>query len=542
MLDNYGFDNDTLLFIKGILIASLVVGVIIYFIIAASYAKIFKKQGEKAVKGYIPIYNVCVLMKIVGMNPLAVLLLIIPIVNLFLLALLSVRVANKFSKSAGFALGLLFVPFICYPVLAFQGSSKKEKVEESIEESNENVKYEEIICKNCGTLLEEGTEKCFICDEPTSKDEIEIVKENIEKVKEDIEETVPFTIDRIEDISLGEVFEDSIDAETIPVEVLNDEITEEVEEVIDLSNDDVPVESDNQEEKIEETLETLTLEEESPKYKSSTKTLDEILKINNDFYASTFTKKEEELTLETADVIEDENIELEKVEEHIEADIEKEDVLDEEVTNNFEDIYKDLLKDFDKAINLENIEKEYVGPTENIGSFFPINKNEKEEKEDEILDISEPSYNEEKEVKKEKDEFTDIMSTMEENGMPNIAINNDSKEFVPLFETPEIPVVTEDLSENNSIDIETINRDYLNNIEENFEIQDRYAEDDSVTNVELEVFSNTATINVEDIIALAKKEYKVEDIEEEIHTNKKVSKEKDEFTLEPIELDKIEEI
>ena len=547
MLENYGISADALLFLQGILIASAVVGIIIYFILAASYAKIFKKYGENGVKGYIPIYNLCVLMKIVDMNQASILLLFIPIANLFLLALLSVKVANKFNKGAGFALGLLFVPFICYPVLAFQNTEKPEKIEiAEIIEKTENA----FTCKNCGTELEEEIDKCFICDEPVAgKTEIDVVKEAIvEKQTEEIkEDNNSFSFNREEEILLGEGFEEPISVEA-SVETSFLEV--EVPAVASENIQDDQIFEENQDVKEENDLiETLSLDtEESPKYKSSTKTLDEILKINNDFYAPILEKKEEETVLETADIVveEPEIASTEQIE--VVSKIEKN---EEEETNNFEDIYKDLLKGF--ASVDENKQKDYIETLEETKKEELVTSIEEKEEVLDILSIS----NSTNEVAKETSEellFEEIKPSIEDtimnekSSVPNTIINNDTKEFIPLVDVPEVPLVTEDLSDENSIDIETISKEYLKDVEEDFEIQDKYQDDEDAKNLELETLSRTAAINVDEIMMKVNKDFRVEDIDfvKKEETKKEefipFTEEKEEFSLEAIELDKIEEI
>ena len=111
MVDTYIADN-TDVFLSEILIATAIAGLIISIILMISYYKIFKKNQVKGWKAIIPIYNVYTLMKIAEINPLSIFLLLVPIVNLFVMALVSVKLANKYNKGALFAIGLLFLPFI----------------------------------------------------------------------------------------------------------------------------------------------------------------------------------------------------------------------------------------------------------------------------------------------------------------------------------------------------------------------------------------------------------------------------------------------
>lgn len=180
--------SEVIMLLKSIFIASLVGSIVIYLILAISYSKIFKANGEKGWKGFIPIVNIWTLMKLSDMNPLAIFLLIIPVVNLFVLALLSVKLANKFSKSAGFAIGLLFLPFIFYPLLALSFSPKKEKSKEKI--INEE-KEKTVICPICGTELKNGEKKCYVCDAEieSNKDALVQNDEKVDAPKEGVVES-----------------------------------------------------------------------------------------------------------------------------------------------------------------------------------------------------------------------------------------------------------------------------------------------------------------------------------------------------------------
>lgn len=163
-----------LMFKNSIMIASLVTVVIIGLVMIISMYKIFKNSGEKGYKAFIPIYNIITLMKIVDMPLWYFILLFIPVVNIFITALMNVKLANKFNKSALFAVGLLFLPFIFYPVLAVvssskEGKEKKVKVKEDkkIEKTKDN---DGIICPVCATVLAPDADTCFVCNSKLSSD------------------------------------------------------------------------------------------------------------------------------------------------------------------------------------------------------------------------------------------------------------------------------------------------------------------------------------------------------------------------------------
>jgi ABC-type sulfate transport system permease subunit len=90
--------------------------------IAAAWM-IFSKAGEPGWAAIIPIYNVIVLLKVVGKPLWWFLLLCIPFVNFVVGIILSLELAKKFGQGTGFGIGLIFLPFIFYPILGF-GSAR----------------------------------------------------------------------------------------------------------------------------------------------------------------------------------------------------------------------------------------------------------------------------------------------------------------------------------------------------------------------------------------------------------------------------------
>ena len=80
---------------------------------------IFKKMGRQGWEGIVPIYNTYVLCQELYGNGWKFLLLLIPIYNIVLGIQTQVRLARAFGKSGGFAAGLVFLPYIFVPLLAF---------------------------------------------------------------------------------------------------------------------------------------------------------------------------------------------------------------------------------------------------------------------------------------------------------------------------------------------------------------------------------------------------------------------------------------
>ncbi len=88
-------------------------------LVIAGMWKTFVKAGKPGWACLIPIYNVIVLLEIAGKELWWIILFFIPVVNFVILILVSIAVAEKFGKGAGFGLGLAFLPMIFFPVLGF---------------------------------------------------------------------------------------------------------------------------------------------------------------------------------------------------------------------------------------------------------------------------------------------------------------------------------------------------------------------------------------------------------------------------------------
>jgi ABC-type sulfate transport system permease subunit len=102
----------------GVVISTVIWVAVIILMIAAMW-KVFDKAGEPGWAAIIPIYNLIVLLKIAGRPLWWILLFIIPLVNFIIGIVVAFDIAKRFGKGAGFALGLVFLPFIFYPVLAW---------------------------------------------------------------------------------------------------------------------------------------------------------------------------------------------------------------------------------------------------------------------------------------------------------------------------------------------------------------------------------------------------------------------------------------
>lgn len=85
----------------------------------AAWWRVFTKAGQPGWAAIVPILNLYILCKVARMSGWWVLACFIPLVNLIAFIIISVNVAKRFGKGVLFGIGLLLLPFIFYPILAW---------------------------------------------------------------------------------------------------------------------------------------------------------------------------------------------------------------------------------------------------------------------------------------------------------------------------------------------------------------------------------------------------------------------------------------
>ena len=106
-----------------LLLTTIIVTLPLTIIILISRWKIFTKAGKKGWANLIPIYSDIVLLQIVKLPLWHILLIMIPIANIYYLFKIHIELAHKFGKSTGFGIATVFFGFICFPILAFSKKS-----------------------------------------------------------------------------------------------------------------------------------------------------------------------------------------------------------------------------------------------------------------------------------------------------------------------------------------------------------------------------------------------------------------------------------
>lgn len=102
-------------------------GFMIYYLVVlaigilmlVSLWKIFVKAGKPGWGAIIPFYNSYCLFDMAFGNGWLFLLTFVPCVNFVMMIILYVKLAKAFGQGTGFAIGLIFLPVIFLPILAF---------------------------------------------------------------------------------------------------------------------------------------------------------------------------------------------------------------------------------------------------------------------------------------------------------------------------------------------------------------------------------------------------------------------------------------
>jgi len=107
----------------------LILGLAIVVLMVVSMWKIYTKAGMEGWECIIPIYSTYILTKIVNKPGYWTILMLIPYVNIVFSIWTANRLSKSFGKSEGFTIGLIFLPFIFYPILGL-GDAEYKKLED----------------------------------------------------------------------------------------------------------------------------------------------------------------------------------------------------------------------------------------------------------------------------------------------------------------------------------------------------------------------------------------------------------------------------
>ena len=112
---NYMDDSSSIIMM---VVLGLIVLAVVVFMIAAMW-KIFEKAGQPGWAAIVPIYNMVVLLQIVGKPGWWVILMLIPFVNYVFIVWTYNMLSKSFGKDEGFTVGLVLLGIVFVPILGF---------------------------------------------------------------------------------------------------------------------------------------------------------------------------------------------------------------------------------------------------------------------------------------------------------------------------------------------------------------------------------------------------------------------------------------
>ncbi len=121
-MQNYDLDSSSggaIAAIMAIILACLIPIIIVSVITIVGQWKVYTKAGKPGWACIIPIYNLIVMLEIVGKPIWWIILFFIPCVNFVFIIWTLNLLSKSFGQSEGFTIGLLFLGFIFWPILGF---------------------------------------------------------------------------------------------------------------------------------------------------------------------------------------------------------------------------------------------------------------------------------------------------------------------------------------------------------------------------------------------------------------------------------------
>lgn len=115
-------DASVPIILSVILLAAAAMLAIVILMVVAMW-KVYQKAGRKGWESIIPFYNYVVMLELTNEPLWWIALLFVPFANIVVAIIVLDRMSRAFGHGAGFTVGLLFLPFVFWPILAFGSSS-----------------------------------------------------------------------------------------------------------------------------------------------------------------------------------------------------------------------------------------------------------------------------------------------------------------------------------------------------------------------------------------------------------------------------------
>lgn len=153
------------------LVGGMLIFMMIIWIISIAFSvfmiismwKVFKKLGKPGWAAIVPFYNVYVLCcEIAEKQWWYILLLCVPIANLYAMYVIYDVIAKKFGKDTGFTIGMIFLPIIFFPILAFSKNANPVQEKTYVNENTQDASIDNVNSLQNGNVQNEDLEKTNI--------------------------------------------------------------------------------------------------------------------------------------------------------------------------------------------------------------------------------------------------------------------------------------------------------------------------------------------------------------------------------------------
>ena len=110
--------------VMGMLGIFFLIYLVVIVLMIASLWVLYRKANKPGWASIIPIYNIIVELEIIGRPVWWLLLMLVPVLNIWISIVVALDLAKAYGKSVGMGILLILVPVIGFPVLAFSKSSR----------------------------------------------------------------------------------------------------------------------------------------------------------------------------------------------------------------------------------------------------------------------------------------------------------------------------------------------------------------------------------------------------------------------------------
>jgi len=116
-------DNDWFFMYRHLMsVSNIIIGLLVIGTYIAQW-RVFEKAGKPGWASLVPIYNYVVMFEIAGIPAYNIVFFFIPVANIFVVIYMSIGIAKRFGKSNAFGVGIALLPFVYFPILAFEDNA-----------------------------------------------------------------------------------------------------------------------------------------------------------------------------------------------------------------------------------------------------------------------------------------------------------------------------------------------------------------------------------------------------------------------------------